>query len=555
MNTPSAHVAGRDRLAGFCQRVALVHVLLPLAIVAVAVAGFAAGTPLGRQVLPVAVLIALIGLRMSSASRREAWLVAIATAAVHAGAGIVAALSPDRSWDGVVYHQDAVLRLAAGWNPVFEDAGAYGLDNAVYVGSYPHASWIAGAAVLMNTGSIEAGKLFNLTLLVAAAAQVCSVLLRLTKLSWPAAAAVAVLVALNPVSIYQGTTFYVDGLMASGLTIIAAALVLHVATQERPALLVGVLAACFVGNLKLTGPVFAAVLLVAAALAAWWRHGIAGLRRLAWSGALVAVGAGLLLGYSPYVRNLLEHGHPLYPVFGAPQYVDPSRFRPVNLNDQGRVGRFLTSNFSRTEAVRAPQRTSLKLPLAIAPGERRGIYAADVESGGFGPLYGAMLLLGAAAAGVLLANRGTRRVGAVALLIVAAIAASVLVHAETWWARYVPQAWLMPLVPAAACAAAARVRVVRGIGVALVVLAAVNVAVVAANVGYQQWRFTQATQAALEAMRAAPQPVAVYLGGFRPLQRRLREAGVAFTTLREAPDRSAVRHVIPAPGGRAFWIE
>ena len=62
---------------------------------------------------------------------------------------------------------------------------------------------------------------------------------------------------------------------------------------------------------------------------------------------------------------------------------------PANLSESDRFTRFFVSNFSRSELVRPPQSTRLKFPLSIERLELRGLYGADIESGGFGPLYGA----------------------------------------------------------------------------------------------------------------------------------------------------------------------
>ena len=55
-------------------------------------------------------------------------------------------------------------------------------------------------------------------------------------------------------------------------------------------------------------------------------------------------------------------------------------------------------------------------------------------------------------------------------------------------------------------------------------------------------------------MAAAARPVNVYLGSFRSLRQRLREADLDFRMV-EIPSGSEVRHTIPAPGNQAFWLE
>jgi hypothetical protein len=215
------------------------------------------------------------------------------------------------------------------------------------------------------------------------------------------------------------------------------------------------------------------------------------------------------------------------------------------------VTRFVVSNFSASETVRPHMETRLKFPLWIEPVERRGLYGADLESGGFGPLYGASLLLGAIGLAVLWAHRSMRSAAALVLLAASCLVASMFVHAETWWARYVPQAWLLPLLVAVPSLASPMRSLRWWIGAGVVALTVVNLLVVGANVGWRQAKYAFENRSALQQMSA--QPVEVYFGQFRALRRRLSEAGVEFRTLSAPPDGASGLHPFPAPGQQASW--
>jgi hypothetical protein len=254
------------------------------------------------------------------------------------------------------------------------------------------------------------------------------------------------------------------------------------------------------------------------------------------------------------VRNARERGHPLYPVVGAPHYVDTSIMRPVNLTELGRVTRFIVAAFSTTEPVRPPRSTQLKFPLWIAPVEWRGVYGADTESGGFGPLYGALLLLATATALTLVFPRASSHAAA-AVIVAACLMATMFVHTETWWARYVAQAWLIPMLFVAPALSTAPGGPPRVMGWGLAALATANVLIVGANVAWGQLVYARATAASLGSAAAAPQPVNVYVGPFRPMRRRLVEAGVRFRMHDEPPPSGAVAHPLPAPSNQAVWFE
>jgi hypothetical protein len=545
----------RGQLARRLEVYAVAQLLFFTLLVAVSVVAFAASATIGAWCLLPASVGTLLGIWLLTRTNREAGVVAAFAAATVVGAGAVSMMVPDGSWDGLVYHQEAVLRLAAGWNPLYEDASAYGAGNEIYINHYPKASWIAGAVVLLASGSVEAGKLFNLTLVLAAMAVVMAAALRLTGLRVIVAAVVALVAGLNPVALAQGATFYVDGGVASLLTIVVAGLIAHVSTLERRFLVLALLAAGLAINLKFTALAYVVVLLGCGVIAAWWRHGMrTGWGMARWAAVAGAVGV-LVLGYSPYVRNVVEQGHLFYPVMGAPQYTDTTSMRPVNMNDHGRVGRFLVSSFSRSETVRPPSATRLKFPLSMGAQERRGVYGADLESGGFGPLFGGMLLLAATGLAALVWRRDSRRAGSLVLMACICVMGSVFVHGETWWARYVPQAWLVPMLIAIVALMSPAMTLRRWTGYAIVALATVNLLVIGANVAWRQLLYTLDTQLTLLRMSAAPGPVTVYLGPFRPLRQRLREAGVHFILVDAALPESSVRQVFPAPGNGAYWQE
>ena len=353
--------ASRTRLADYLQALALASVLFLLMLTVLATLGFVFGFRLSAAVVPLAAVAAFLVLRAFTPSWRLAAVAAAITLIVHIFAYLLASAFFDESWDGLAYHQDAVLRLALGWNPIFENA------NAIWVDHYPKASWIAGAAVFLSGDQIEAGKLFNFTLIFAAGAQVAATFLRLSALRLPVIVIISVLTALNPVAVYQSTTFCVDGALASLLTVMVAGLILYVATPTWSALAPPLFAACLLINLKFTGLIYVAILLSATVLVVLWQHGLRACRQTILAAAIVGIIGFIGLGYSPYIRNLVEKGHPLYPLMG-PQSADIlTAIRPVNLAGKDRFSRFLIANFSRSEYVRAPQSTTLKFPLWLEP--------------------------------------------------------------------------------------------------------------------------------------------------------------------------------------------
>jgi hypothetical protein len=536
--------AGRTRLADYLQALSLANVLFPLMITVLATLGFVLGLPLSPGVVALAAAAAFLTLRPFTPSWGAAAVAAVITVIVHVGAYLLANAFFDNSWDGLAYHQVGVLRLASGWNPLFEYA------NDIWVDHYPKASW------LLSGDHIEAGKLFNFTLMLAAGAQVAATLFRLTTLRLPAVILISVLTMLNPVAVYQSTTFCVDGALASLLTVMVAGLILYAATPTWSALAASLFAACLLSNFKFTGLIYVAIFLFATVLVVFQRHGL----RAGWQFTLAAAIAGIVsfsgLGYAPYIRNLVEKGHPLYPVMG-PQRVDVvTANRPANLNEKDRFSRFLIANFSRSEYVRAPRATTLKFPLWLEPRERYAWSVHGPEAGGLGPFYGALLLMAGAGVYLLLHNAATRHYLLPVCLIGGCLLVSIFVHGEGWWARYAPQAWLIPLL-VTVCLLSTERPAYLWLGRLMLALTLANVLFV----GYYHLRHeqihTKRVQESLSEISSARQPVTVYLGPFPSLKERLRERRIDFKVIELPPaaNEKAEWHEFPSPAGDALcWI-
>ena len=444
----------------------------------------------------------------------------------------------DASYDGQNYHAVAILLLLEGWNPLVDDAPVSGREAAP-IHHFPKGAWLSAAALARVTGSLEAGKAFTLLLLLASFALVAgAVALRRGRLS-RRDAVLALLVAANPVAVKNVFTHMTDGQLAALLACLAAYL-LVLRDRRDAAVLAGLVFALVAAvNAKFTGLVFAT--LVCAGGLAWhaWR-GRPWRRPALAAAAGLAVGTGLL-GYAPYVRNTLEHGHPFHPM-SAQSGAIPS-YTPPNLRDRTRAEKLLLSAFSATDArPLAPARP--KLPLVVHPREIRSAAAYDTRLGGFGPLFGLELLL---LAGVLGHAVATRRAAEADLLVLAGLLlVTSALFPEPWWARWIPQLWAVPLL-----AVLGLERGGRGgawLDAALVAVAVLNVGVAAAANGARvvvRNREIHAAHSAVLEMRA---PVQVESAFPEIVRARLAELGVPS----RATPGVACAEPLPVPASHAL---
>lgn len=359
----------------------------------------------------------------------------------------------DSSFDGQTYHQLAVSLLEKGWNFYSTDITPLlklKVEYQLPLRHYPKFPWLIESLLYGITGDIEGAKSLNLVFLVCSGllAYLAAIGLKLSRL---VSIIFALALSLNPVSICQLWTFYVDGLLASITLFFFAALSLYFSSQKTIWANIAGIALIILIHIKFTALVIVGSLFLILFLAAL-RSSINSLKLLKILSGYLFFGA-IILGWHPYVSNLLSTGNPIYPVAGYSPIgrTPPPKDWPIFPLVQGQ----------QPEALRnlpGPLKTTLSLFSRVAdpinPNEEYNYFwnsklsdfsrftAPDLRLGGFGPLFAVVLaisLLG-------LFYIKTDELSIRTLCLVTIILLSSLLNPESWWARYSPQLWLLPLL-------------------------------------------------------------------------------------------------------------
>jgi len=389
----------------------------------------------------------------------------------------------DSSPDGPMYHIPAVLDLLAGWAP------GRGPGPNFWANVYPSGAWTWQATLAGVLGSVEAGKglwlPFTLGTVLCGVAAVADVRRAMS----PFKVCVVIAIVASPVVATQWLSHYNDGLVHLGSAALLFALGLvggsyKVAGRYLTFALVIVLI-----NTKMVGLFWSGTLVAGWIVYHTLAEGGGGLS-WAWIMArfrfgLLMLGAAavatLLVGYRPYVTNVLDHGMVVYP----PSEIILSGQRPANLDDKSPPVQLLHLMFGQTGCKqRAP--VHFKAPGTFTRAELMGL-TVDTRCGGFGPFYSLQLVLGVLAFAAL--ARGGARGGPgwrhpKRLFLPFFGLWVVLVSTtfpEAWWARYMPLIWAVPLLlllgapahggarlgrlVALACLAAASLNVLQGVAV------------------------------------------------------------------------------------------
>jgi len=386
--------------------------------------------------------------------RKSAWLLASLMGLCGLLAGIASQFD-DLSWDGMNARIESVLGLSAGWNPVkdpaFQEGTRLAETNPYLRGSfvvqsgYQYSFGNLLAAYLAHlTGNLNAGKAVTPILAVASFGIAFG---GLASLALPGGwcLALALLAALNPVAIAQSSSYYIDGHTGSLFTaMLFSALRLLVTGLNADGL--AALVVSFLGlSASKTSGLFYGVIIDVVFLVFYALTHLKNLRpMLVFFGisALVTWPVGMLfrkVGGFPALtpEYLLSATNPATSGYG----VGKDSFGLDAMLKLDRLQIFVMSYFAPTEIV--ADRVKTKFPFAL---NRRELsvfedLTPDARAGGFGPLYGGCLLLALGSLGVILLGSPPPFVTLFPILpVILSVGLT-----QTWWARWAPQGWLLPL--------------------------------------------------------------------------------------------------------------
>jgi hypothetical protein len=497
-------------------------------------AGLAGTAPAG---LAMALLLGdWMARRMGFAGQVRLWPCGLAVGLVTVSIA-VSAWYFDLSWDGQWYHQTAIYAIARGWNPPADPAREFFPHLQLWVRHYAKGPWYVAAALYAMAGHIEWGKC---TTLLADAAMGLSVFaagidagMRRRR-----AAAVAFVVAMNPVVMSEMTTFLVDGVMI-GFLVVAAAAVFSGLRKPQPVVVwTGMLATVVCVNAKLTGLVFACFVFAAGWVWCAVRRRPWLLRYSGWTALALFLGASVF-GYNPYVTNMLRWRHPFYPVLGTAKF--PSLTQqgkegielyetPKNLMGRSRFERLAYATFGRPgNAPYYNQRNAeLMWPFTARTPDLFYYRYHETRISGFGPFFSGALVLATCLGVWFLTQRDRPRW--LMILMASTVMASLLISLHLWWPRYGPQLWLLPIVPAAfALAHAQSPRWVTRAAWTLLAALVINAGVVAGIRMSWETGATRTLRRQLTELKRQGREIEINLGYFEtPIGERLKAWGVRF---------------------------
>lgn len=338
---------------------------------------------------------------------------------------------PDFSIDGTGYHLPTIKDLGQGWNPLAGPSGFYWSDV------YPNGAWSLQATIASWTGNLDSSRVLNLILLLVGSGAMLELYRCQSPEHDPYALIGVAAVIVCPIALQQITLNYIDMLVYYESVTLVASLSLYLYYASiLGAVLAPAMIILLIGT-KFSGIYFAGLIvaIMISLHAIWHRSQITRALRISVLCAIAGVFAIGIVGYRPYVTNVIAEGQLVTPTMQEMLRT----YRPKSFADGNYGQSWPLAVFGVTAATRVGE-PEYKWPWQFYRSEfTKGAYGHT--QGGFGPFMGVLFcatIIGLIALAVVARTKvltNPNAVSAVTCLIVG------MLFPDAYSARYIPVLW------------------------------------------------------------------------------------------------------------------
>lgn len=377
----------------------------------------------------------------------------------------------DLSYDGNTYHKLAIGLLNDGYNPVYDSIASFIKNNgssvnlqvkdSIWVEHYPKASWIFAANFYKFTGNIESAKIIVMLMIYITFGISLGFLYK--KIHYIYAFLISLFISINPISIVQVFTNYVDGLMGLLIYIILISLIViskkkdRVDLEFKNYLLILGCSIIICLNLKFTGLVYAGMYSIAFFVLwmydAYKKNKLKDLFKkwMIYYGTVLLV-ALLIVGYSPYIKNTVYKHNPLYPLIGEDKVDIMTSNSPKSFPTRNPIDKFFTSMYAKPANYKSntsDKDPELRIPFKTNKEEIELYKSPDLRISGFGVFFSGIFTISIIVIIFYLIKMYKLKDYENIKYILAFIIVSfilILITDGSWWARYSPYVYLLPIL-------------------------------------------------------------------------------------------------------------
>ena len=426
----------------------------------------------------------------------------------------------DTTADGNSYHKLAVGSMKNGWNPMYESSKDFTKEdgnaltvlddnvNYMWADHYAMGTEIIGANIYAFTDNIESGKAFTLVMMFIGFGITLDYLI--LKRKWIdkkfgiiKGVLVSALLVINPITLVQMGTYYVDSTLAISLFIIILELI-NINSKDIKenniknkieSYLILAISIMMCSNAKFTGLGYAAVFCAAFYIymiidkIRMYKKGILEKKELSKNiigntvyYIIVVIITICIIGSTSYLKNIITKGHPFYPLYGEGHVENMvNKEIPESLASKPNIVQFFISIFSKCENVSPSysdvlNEPDLKVPFTMTKEEINNFNIPDIRIGGFGPLYSGIFIITAIISILMIIDyiKNRKYKNLTIYLIIIGVSTLLLTLLDgSYWARYIPYVYMITIINLAYLFEKDK-KVYNIIGIILTILLAIN---------------------------------------------------------------------------------
>lgn len=377
----------------------------------------------------------------------------------------------DYTYDGNSYQKATIGLLAIGWNPVYETIeefedkiekeGGQSIhikdESPLYMNHYAKGVNIYGANIYQLTRNIECGKSINFICIVMLFLYTISFLLHKRKGIF-FSILFAICVATYPIVSSQLYTNYIDIItyVFLYLTIFLFFIFEEKNDEISYHMKLFIFSIILIISINIKFSLFAYVGIYCLGYYIWYiyralKHQIDKkfLKQFTITVILSLIVGILVVGFSVYPKNFVYYGNPFYPLMGEGKVDIMTVNQPNNFKQKSALEKFIISTFSKVDNIieSSHEKPILKIPFSIYQSEFLHLSAADTRISGNGIWFSGIFLISLS---IIIISWKTvmnynKKLFILSFIPILITLLMVIMFDETWYARYFPQLYFIPL--------------------------------------------------------------------------------------------------------------
>lgn len=408
--------------------------------------GFLLGISINKLIFPLAFLASFLTIFfLNNKNIKEGVLIFIYSIILYFFANLVAIQFYDISYDGQAYHQQMIYELYNGWNPIRSVLN----DKIPYhelINYYQKGIEIIFASFFKLTGNIESAKAINYILLILAFLGIFSLSKKITQILL-LRLLTAYAIIFSTILTNQFFSFYIDISVHLCIIIFIITLINLFVNFNKINRLTFIVSSVLLISIKLsTGYIFLCI------YGGYLVYNLINKKHLKQNFIdLLSIGViFLIFNINPFITNIQQGKHLFHSFLGEEkiellEFQKPPKIRGLNKYDQ-----MYKSIFSEVDSRMNIQEYTSKMPFQLKSQEINSIAAEDIRLSGFGIFFSGILLIAILSLFYIIykvtKEKKINNELKILSLLILTIICSIIISPELWWARLIPQFWLIPIL-------------------------------------------------------------------------------------------------------------